>query len=114
MGTILQTSCERVHITLSVALLAACVIIPLSVRARSLANRKFADRLAWVGLIAMGFLSSLFVVTLLRDALLLGAHLMLSTEHAASLSRLSARWAVALTALSTLAGFVIARRPRLV
>jgi hypothetical protein len=25
MGTILQTSCERVHVTLSVALLAACV-----------------------------------------------------------------------------------------
>jgi hypothetical protein len=25
MGTILQISCERVHITLSVALLAACV-----------------------------------------------------------------------------------------
>jgi hypothetical protein len=25
MGTILQTSCERVHITLSVALFAACV-----------------------------------------------------------------------------------------
>jgi hypothetical protein len=25
MGTILQTSCERVHITLTVALLAACV-----------------------------------------------------------------------------------------
>jgi hypothetical protein len=25
MGTILQTSCERVHLTLSVVLLAACV-----------------------------------------------------------------------------------------
>jgi hypothetical protein len=25
MGTILQTSCERVHLTLAVALLAACV-----------------------------------------------------------------------------------------
>jgi hypothetical protein len=25
MGTILQTSCERVHLTLTVALLAACV-----------------------------------------------------------------------------------------
>jgi hypothetical protein len=25
MGTILQTSCERVHITLTVTLLAACV-----------------------------------------------------------------------------------------
>ena len=96
------------------ALLAACVIIPLSVGARSMKDREFADRIAWIGLIAMGFLSSLFIVTLLRDAFLLVAHLMLSTEHAASLSRLSARWAVALTVLSTVAGLVIARRPRLV
>jgi predicted MPP superfamily phosphohydrolase len=96
------------------ALLAACVIIPVSVRARSLKNRKFADRLAWVGLIGMGFLSTLFVVTLLRDALLLGAHWMLSAEHAASLSRLSAQWVLALAVLSTVAGLVIARRPRLV
>jgi uncharacterized protein len=96
------------------ALLAACVVIPLSVGARSMKNRKLADRIAWVGLIAMGFLSSLFIVTLLRDAFLLGAHLTLTAEHTASLSRLSARWAVALTVLSTVAGFVIARRPRLV
>jgi predicted MPP superfamily phosphohydrolase len=96
------------------ALLAACVFIPLSVGARSIKDRKFADRIAWVGLIAMGFLSSLFIVTLLRDAFLLGAHLLLSTAHAASLSTLSARWGVALTVLSTVAGLVIARRPRLV
>src|SRR5258708_4154423 len=96
------------------ALLAACVIIPLSVGARSMKDREFADRIAWVGLIAMGFLSSLFIVSLLRDVFLLIAHLLLSTEHAASLSRLSARWAVALTVLSTLTGLVIARRPRLV
>src|SRR5256885_9510831 len=57
------------------ALLAACVIIPLTLSARSMRNRKFADRLAWAGLIAMGFLSSLFIVTLLRDVLLLSAHL---------------------------------------
>src|SRR5438270_7106428 len=56
------------------ALLAACLIIPLTLRARSMRNRRFADRLAWVGLIAMGFLSSLFIVTLLRDVLLLVAH----------------------------------------
>jgi len=96
------------------ALLAACVFIPLSVGARSRKDREFADRIAWIGLIAMGFLSSLFVVTLLRDVFLLCAHLTLSMEHAASLSRLSARWAVALTVLSTAAGLVIARRPRLV
>jgi hypothetical protein len=96
------------------ALLAACVVIPLSLGARSMKARKFAEPIAWVGLIAMGFLSSLFIVTLLRDAFLLGAHLTLTTEHTASLSRLSARWAVALTVLSTIAGFVIARRPRLV
>ncbi|HLZ98860.1 MAG TPA: metallophosphoesterase [Steroidobacteraceae bacterium] len=93
---------------------AACVIIPLSMDARMMKDRVFADRLAWIGLIAMGFFSSLFIVTLLRDVLLLGAHLTLSTPSAASLSRLSAQWAVALTVLSTLAGFVIARRPRLV
>jgi len=96
------------------ALLAACVIIPLSVGARSIKDREFADRIAWIGLIALGFLSSLFIVTLLRDACLLVAHLLLSTEHAASLSRLSARWAVALTVLSTVVGLVITRRPRLV
>lgn len=95
-------------------LLAACVLIPVSVNARSMKNREFADRVAWIGLITMGFLSSLFIMTLLRDAFLFGAHLALSAEHAASLSRLSARWAVALTILSTVAGLVIARRPRLV
>src|SRR5438034_9732618 len=58
-------------------LLAACVLIPLSVNARWMKDREFADRIAWIGLIAMGFLSSLFVVTLLRDAFLLGAHLTL-------------------------------------
>src|ERR1700722_19942789 len=96
------------------ALLAACVVIPLSVGARSMKDREFADRIAWVGLIAMGFLSSLVVLTLLRDAFLLAAHLTLSMEHAAALSRLSARWAVALTVLFTVAGLVTARRPRLV
>jgi hypothetical protein len=39
------------------ALLAACVIIPLSVGARSIKDREFADRLAWIGLIAMHFFS---------------------------------------------------------
>jgi predicted MPP superfamily phosphohydrolase len=97
-----------------VILLAACAMIPLAVGRRSVKNRKVADRIAWVGLVTMGFFSSLFIATLLRDVVLLSAHLILSTPQAESLSVPSARWAVALTFLSTLIGFVIARSPRLV
>ena len=97
-----------------VILLAACAIIPLSVRARSLQNRPMADRLAWIGLTAMGFFSSLFIMTLLRDVFLLCARVTLSADRAASLSTPSARWTLALTLLFTFLGLVIARRPRLV
>jgi predicted MPP superfamily phosphohydrolase len=98
----------------AVVLLAACVLIPLSVSRRSMKNRSLADRLAWVGFLTLGFLSSLFIATLLRDVFLLGAHIALSTQGVASLVVPSARWALALTFLSTVIGLVIARRPRLV
>src|SRR5579862_6439757 len=48
-------------------LIAACFLIPRSVRRR--------DRSAWVGLIAMGFFSTLFVMALLRDMLLLSTRI---------------------------------------
>ena len=95
-------------------LLAACAIIPMSVGRRAVRNRNLADRIAWVGLMTMGFFSSLFVMTVLRDVFLLGAHLLLPAAQAAALSTPSARWTVALTLLFTLIGLVIARRPRLV
>jgi uncharacterized protein len=95
-------------------LLATCAIIPISVGRRSIRNRTLADLLAWVGLTAMGFFSSLFVMTLLRDIFLLGARLTLPAERAVALSTPSAWWTVTLTALFTLLGLVIARRPRLV
>jgi uncharacterized protein len=97
-----------------VVLFAACAVIPLSVGRRAVKNRNLADRIAWVGLITMGFLSSLFIATLLRDIFLLVAHLVFSAQWAAALSIPSARWAVALTLLSTVVGLVIARSPRLV
>jgi predicted MPP superfamily phosphohydrolase len=97
-----------------VVLLAACALIPLSVGRRSMKNRDLADRMAWVGLLTMGFLSSLFIATLLRDVFILGAHLALSAQGAASLVVPSARWALALTFLSAVIGLVIARLPRLV
>jgi uncharacterized protein len=95
-------------------LLAACAIVPISMRLRSLENRNLADRVAWVGFTTMGFFSSLFVMTLLRDVFLLAAYLITSEQHVASLSTSSARWTVGLTLLFTIVGLVIARRPRLV
>jgi uncharacterized protein len=52
-------------------LIAACIIVPMSVRSRAIRNRIWADRLSWLGLTAMGLFSSLFVLTVLRDAVLL-------------------------------------------
>jgi predicted MPP superfamily phosphohydrolase len=96
-------------------LVVCCIVIPLSVRNRSIRNPRLADLLAWVGLLSMGFFSSLFVFTVLRELVLLGAHVFLSARHAASLIGSSARWTLALTAFVTVAGLVIARRrPRVV
>lgn len=92
-------------------LIACCVIIPLSVRSRDIRNRRLADLFAWVGLLSMGFFSSLFVFTLLRDVVLLAAHLLLAASQAAALTAPSARWTLALTAMVTLAGLAMARRP---
>jgi uncharacterized protein len=97
-----------------VLLFAACVVIPFSLRARSMRNRRRADRIAWIGLLSMGFFSSLFVATLLRDLFLLAAHWGLSGPQAAALSVPSARYAITLTLIATLVGFIAARRPRLV
>lgn len=93
-----------------VLLIACCVVIPLLVRNRSIRNPQLADLLAWVGLLSMGFFSSLFVFTLLRDLVLLGARVLLSAPQTASLVAPSARWTLALTVFVTLAGLAIARR----
>jgi predicted MPP superfamily phosphohydrolase len=84
----------------------ACILVPLSVRR--------TDRLAWAGLTALGFFSTLFVMTLLRDLFLSVAWLALTRLQFAALLVPSARCALALSALTTILGFLIARRPRLV
>ena len=93
-----------------VLLIACCLFIPFSIRSRALQNRKLADRLAWVGLTAMGFFSSLFVLTLLRDVLLLGAQLFLSGGQAQLWIVPSAQATLYLSLSVTLAGLIIARR----
>ena len=95
-------------------LVLSCVLIPMGMLARSSVNPPWGDRIAWVGLLAMGLFSSLFVLTVLRDALLLilwlgnlaaGANLPWTELRRAS------AWTVIVLALAgTLAGFYNARR----
>ncbi len=91
-------------------LIVCCLVIPISVRNHTIRNRGMEDLLAWIGVLSMGFFSSLFVFTLLRDVVLLGAHVFLPSLQTAPLAAPSARWTLALTAIVTLAGLVIARR----
>jgi len=93
-----------------VLLIGGCIFAPFSMRIRALQNRKLADRLAWVGMTAMGFFSSLFILTLLRDVVLLGAHLLLSSGQAQLWTKPSALLTLYLTFFVTLAGLIIARR----
>jgi predicted MPP superfamily phosphohydrolase len=91
-------------------LIVCCVVIPLLVRNHAIGNPALENLLAWVGVLSIGFFSSLFVFTLLRDLVLLAAHLLLSADQAASLVAPSALGALALTVFVTSAGLVIARR----
>ncbi|HEY4069339.1 MAG TPA: metallophosphoesterase, partial [Burkholderiaceae bacterium] len=51
-------------------LVASVLLIPLGMAARGIRRQPLADRLAWVGLSAMGFFSSLLTLTVLRDVVL--------------------------------------------
>lgn len=95
-------------------LVLSCVLIPMGMLARSSVNPPWGDRIAWVGLLAMGLFSSLFVLTVLRDALVLilwlgnlaaGANLPWT-----ELRRASAWTVIGLALAGTLAGFYNARR----
>ena len=91
-------------------LIGACLLIPFSMQTRALRNRKFADGLAWVGLTAMGFFSTLFVLTLLRDVVLLGARAFISSGQAYLWTEPSAQLTLYLTLVITALGMFIARR----
>jgi uncharacterized protein len=100
-----------VVITAGIVLLAAfCLFMPISMRARTMLDRKLADRISWVGLTAMGFFSSLFVLTLLRDVVLAGTHLFMSSEQAQTWMAPSAQAVLFLAFLMTVAGMILARR----
>jgi uncharacterized protein len=92
-------------------LLASWLLMPMAFLARRIRRQPLSDRLAWTGLLLMGLFSSLFVLTLLRDALLALAWLAsFALTLPGPLAPASAAAVPALAALLTLWGLVNARR----
>ena len=80
----------------------SAVLVPFGLLARFVVRQDWADRLGWLGGIAMGFFSSVLVLTFLRDLLLL--------LLAPSLEKPTAIAVVVLAGLFTLLGYFNARR----
>ncbi|SFJ63808.1 hypothetical protein SAMN05192543_10912 [Paraburkholderia megapolitana] len=104
------------HWLAALYLVLSCLLIPLGMLARSITvtRPKLGDRLAWLGLMPMGFFSSLLVLTFVRD-LLLASLLTVDAiwPHTIALAhwRTNSAAAVPLLALlSTAVGFFNARR----
>lgn len=93
-------------------LVASAFLMPMGLIARRLRVQPWSDRLAWAGALAMGLFSSLFVLTLLRDAsLLMLAIVALAVPGALPDATGASALAVPLLgAAITLWGFVNARR----
>lgn len=92
------------------ALLASALLLPMGLLAPMVKDKNWSDRLAWVGLIVMGLFSSLFVLTLLRDLLLLPISFAVPPRYYQDLSEGSALAVPAGAALFTIVGWFNARR----
>lgn len=97
-----------------VILIGACILVPRAVRSQARPGDWLATTAIWAAMIAMGFFSSLFVLTLLRDGFLLGMRIFDSAGVTAALTKDTAAWVLAGTLASSLIGLLLARRPRLV
>lgn len=97
-------------------MLGSALLMPMTLLARRVRSQPLADRLAWVGSLAMGLFSSLFVLTLLRDLALLALALAglvlpaLSSGGFAAFERGSAAAVPLLGLLATVLGLWNARR----
>ena len=87
-------------------LLASAILIPLGFFGRRSRSREIADRTTWAGMLALGLFSTLLVLTLLRDLLLLLAWPL----HVDALADWSAVAVVGIGAAMVAIGFVNARR----
>lgn len=84
------------------------VLVPAGLLSRAIKSQPLSDRLAWAGMLAMGFFSSLLVLTIFRDiALLLAAFFNLSGIF---LKQDTATLVPLLALAVSLIGFINARR----
>jgi predicted MPP superfamily phosphohydrolase len=96
-------------VAVAILLLAASILlVPTGLFASALKRRRFAEQLTWAGLLAMGFFSSLLVLTVLRDAALFAMAVL--GAGGAAFARPSAFGVPLLAFLVTLVGLVNARR----
>jgi hypothetical protein len=93
---------------LAVLLAASALLTPAGLLARRWLKPPASDRLTWAGMLCMGLFSSLLVLALAREAVLLVAWLAGVTSQ--PLATWSARAVAGLALLATLLGFVNARR----
>jgi len=91
-------------------LVLSVVLMPAGMMARSLQSPVWSDRLAWAGMLMMGWFSSTFVLTLLRDIAALVAWFVVPENSWAAFVHWSAVAVVALALFATLVGLVNARR----
>jgi predicted MPP superfamily phosphohydrolase len=89
-------------------LVLSMVLMPAGMWARALVRPPWSDRLAWVGMLAMGLFSSLLVLTFLRDLLFLIADVF--SYYRVTLVSDSALAAPLLALAVSVIGFVNARR----
>lgn len=86
------------------------LLVPMAVLSRTITRPWLATVLGWGGTLSMGLFSSLFVLTVLRDGVLLLSWPFVSDSAAHTLSQLSAIAVVALGIAMTLIGLLNARR----
>ena len=92
-------------------LIFSAVAIPVAMLSRFvIKNQKWADGTAWIGLSAMGLFSSLFILTLVRDLLLIASSFLVSPLVLHQLAIDSSLVVVALAVIATVWGFINARR----
>lgn len=89
-------------------LVVSFVLVPTGLLARAVKRQPLSDQLAWAGLLAMGLFSSLLILTIVRDVVLLLA--VLTGVSGSALSQSSALAVPALAVIVTLIGLINARR----
>lgn len=100
-----------VHTSIRIAgivfLITSFLLVPAGLLSRAVKRQPLSDRIAWAGLLALGMFSSLLVLTLLRDVVLLASMVLLA--HSATLASWTAAAVPVLAVLMTAIGFINAR-----